>query len=123
MKGTTNPRRGLSLALSRSHLVLLALLLAISFSVSGCKKNLDLGGKDNSGSSSNSTSQSGNNDNSKDPADRQGQATQPDKGNFTVQYADVQNPKYAEINDSYRKQRLLESIADELNNTIAIPES
>ena len=125
MKGLTNPRRGLNLVQGRSHLILLALLLVAALLLIGCKKNLNLGRNDNASNSGDSTSQSGNenNDNNRAPADKQGQATQPDKGNFTVQYSDVKDPRFAEINENFRRQRLLENIADELNNTIAIPES
>ncbi|HKC62094.1 MAG TPA: DUF4344 domain-containing metallopeptidase, partial [Pyrinomonadaceae bacterium] len=56
-------------------------------------------------------------------ADKQGQATQPDKGNFTVQYSDVRNPKYVQMNESFKQQHLLENIADEINATIAVPEN
>jgi hypothetical protein len=56
-------------------------------------------------------------------ADQQGQATMPDRGNFSVQYSNVQNPRYVEINERYRRERVLEQIADQLNAAIAIPES
>jgi hypothetical protein len=56
-------------------------------------------------------------------ADNQGQATKPDKGNFSVQYSTVTNPRFAQINENFRRQRVLEGIADDLNATIAIPEN
>src|SRR5437763_9673477 len=128
MKGSNRPRRGMSLALSRNFFVMLALSLATTLLIIGCKKADFIVGNDNTNSSgdTNSTSQS---NNSNDPdvikgkADEQGQATRPDKGNFTVHYSDVQDPRFVEINERFRKQRLLESIADELNASIAIPEN
>jgi hypothetical protein len=82
----------------------------------------------NANSASNTNSQASNGDDSnreviKKKADEQGQATRPDKGNFTVQYSDVKNPQYAEINERFRQQHFLESVADELNASIAIPEN
>lgn len=130
MIGSNNPRHGASFLLRAKFLIALALLAATALLITGCKRN------DNTGSSiftsdagnTNSTSQS-NNSNAdsveviKGMADKQGQATQPDKGNFSVQYSDVQNPRYAQINEDFRRRRMLEGIADDLNASIAIPEN
>jgi hypothetical protein len=55
-------------------------------------------------------------------ANNQGAATAPDKGNFKVVYTPTENPKYAEANENLRQSGALETIADELNATLAIPE-
>jgi hypothetical protein len=59
----------------------------------------------------------------KSRADTQGLATSPDKGNFTVLYQEPQNQKYVEMNEHYKKERLLEGVADELNASVSIPEN
>lgn len=59
----------------------------------------------------------------KSRADTQGLATSPDKGNFTVLYQDPQNPKYVEMNEHYKREKLLEGVADDLNASVSIPES
>lgn len=55
-------------------------------------------------------------------ANSQGQATAPDKGNFKVVYTPTENPKYAEANENLRQSGALETVVDELNATLAIPE-
>jgi hypothetical protein len=128
MTRSKNPRGGVSYALRRRLVIALSLLICAALLVMGCKKN------DNSGSSSGTSVISSDNTNQaevdtsnaeiiKRMADVQGQATQPDKGNFRVEYSAVQNPKFAEINDQFRQQRVLEGIADDLNAAIAIPEN
>lgn len=117
----------MSRALRGKFPMALALLVALALFSAGCKKNSNANNTSNS-ATTNSTSQSNttSNDNTevlKGMADKQGQATKPDKGNFSVQYSPVQNPRYAQINESFRQQHLLENIADELNASIAIPEN
>jgi hypothetical protein len=128
MKGLSNPRQGLSLALSRKFFIRFALLLTATLFITGCQKGNFLGVNESANSSGNtgSTNQSNNNDNPeviKTKANDQGQATQPDKGNFTVYYSDVKDTRFAEMNEKFKQQKFLESIADELNATIAIPEN
>src|SRR5256885_2842798 len=109
MKGSNNPRRGLSLALSRNFFVVLALALTTTLLIIGCKKVDYIVSNDTANGSGNTNSSNNSNDPDviKGKADEQGQATKPDKGNFTVQYAEVRDPKFAEINEKFRKQRLL----------------
>jgi hypothetical protein len=82
-------------------------------------------GGDNSNNSNNANSESANTSGGdvKKQADTQGMATSPDKGNFTVLYQDPQSQKYVEMNENYKKQRLLEDTADELNASVSIPEN
>ena len=128
MTRSKNPHHRASHAARGKLLAALSVLICAALLIAGCKKN------DNSASSGNaspfdtSNTSQGNVDTSsaeviKGMANEQGQATQPDKGNFSVEYSAVQNPQYAEINESFRKQRVLESIADDLNAAIAIPEN
>lgn len=131
MTRSNKPRRGACPHLRVRFMIALALpVVAAALFISGCKRN------DNSASSSifgsntdASANQSTNNTNgdsaevTKGMADEQGQATKPDKGNFSVQYSTVQNPRYAQINENFRQRRMLESIADDLNASIAIPEN
>jgi hypothetical protein len=124
----TNPLRGVSYALRRRLLVTLALLVIGALLIAGCKKNANTGNTGSAnGGNTNGVSDAGNtNDNPeilKKQADEQGQATRPDRGNFTVQYSEVRDPQFAEINERFKQQHFLESIADELNATIAIPEN
>ncbi|HEX8709501.1 MAG TPA: DUF4344 domain-containing metallopeptidase, partial [Pyrinomonadaceae bacterium] len=67
--------------------------------------------------------QGNSNQSTKGQANEQGRATSPDRGNFTVEYAEVQNPQYAEINERFKRQRFIEGIADQLNASISIPEN
>ncbi len=130
MTRSKNPRCGASYALrgKRKLLIMIGVLICAALLVMGCKKN------DNSGSSGSTsginpdnTSQDNTDTSSaeiiKRMADAQGQATQPDKGNFSVEYSAVQNPQFAEVNEQFRRQRVLEGIADDLNAMIAIPEN
>jgi len=114
----------------RQHLmVVLALLIAGSILIAGCKKNTNTNGNSNANAgNTNGVGQIENPTNTnteilKKQADDQGKAERPDRGNFSVQYSTVQNPQYAAINERFRQQRFLEGIADELNATIAIPEN
>jgi len=116
MTRPNSPHDGMRSILRGKFLTALVLLAATALFVAGCKKSSNTGNTSNSGTA-NSTSQSNEtgNDNTavlKDMADKQGQATKPDKGNFSVQYSPVQNQRYAQLNESFRKQHLLENIAD-----------
>jgi Putative metallopeptidase len=122
-----NPRDGAGYALRAKLLTALTVLLCAALLVTGCKRSDNTG---NGNSTAFNTDNSGqvNVDTSsaeviKGMANEQGQATQPDKGNFTVEYSDVRNPEFAQINEQFRQQRMLESIADDLNASIAIPEN
>jgi hypothetical protein len=123
------PRRGARLSLRGKFPVALALLAMCALLIAGCKRNNNAGGgvfSNNENTNSTSQQTEANNNSAeviKGMADQQGQATKPDKGNFSVQYSAVQNPQYAQINENFRKKRLLEGIADDLNASIAIPEN
>jgi hypothetical protein len=128
MTGSNSPRRRVRSVLRGKFLLALALLAAAAVFSAGCKKNNNNTGNASNSGTTNGASQSNTpaNDNTeamKGMADQQGQATKPDKGNFSVQYSPVQNPRFAQINENFRKQHLLENIADELNASIAIPEN
>ena len=125
MTRSTSPRRSVNRLLRGNVVVMLALLAAFILIV-GCKKNAGdsvFTGSENTNNTSQTTTTANDNATTQERADRQGDATQPDKGNFSVQYSTVQNPTYAQINENFRKKRLLEGIADDLNATIAIPEN
>lgn len=127
MTRLNNPRSCVSYALGGKFLIAVALLAVSALLVASCKKS-DRADSIFGGENTNNTAQSNNtNNNNSSPhtgmADDQGQATKPDKGNFSVQYSDVRNPRYAEVNEKFRQQHLLEGIANELNETIAIPEN
>src|SRR5436309_3258625 len=94
MKGSNCPQHGWSLALRRNFFI--TLLVATTLLINGCKKADFI--VDNANSSGNqSQSNNGNDTDIKGQADRQGQATKPDNGNFTVKYSDVQDPRFAQI--------------------------
>jgi hypothetical protein len=127
MKRSTNPRRG-EVSIRRGKLMIaLVLLVSSALLLTGCKKNNNTGNTGSSGEHTGSTTQ-GNIDTTsaeviKGMANEQGQATKPDRGNFSVEYSAVQNPQFAQINEQFRQDRVLERIADDLNATIAIPEN
>jgi hypothetical protein len=106
----------------------LAVLVSITILLAGCKKSDNAGnitstGNTNSESQTNTGINTSTAETIKGMADQQGQATMPDRGNFSVQYSNVQNPRYVQINEEYRRKRVLEQIADQLNAAIAIPEN
>ena len=120
-----DPRRGAS-HLSNPVLAL-AVLLCVALVLAGCKKKDGNANAGNSNGTTETTSQTSENTNSaeviKGMANEQGQATMPDRGNFSVEYSAVSNPEFAQINERFRQQRFLEGIADQLNASIAIPEN
>ncbi|MDT5062912.1 MAG: hypothetical protein QOH63_3371 [Acidobacteriota bacterium] len=126
MTRSNGPRRGVSCALRVKFLMMLA-LLAAALLIAGCKKNAGdtvfTGNENTSNTNQSNTTVKDSAEVTRDKADRQGQATQPDKGNFSVQYSTVRNPKYVQINENFRQRKLLESIANDLNASIAIPEN
>lgn len=128
MTSLKNPRDGVKYVLRRKFaLALVILLCAAALLMSGCKRSENTGNGNSTGFTTDTPAQ-GNIDMSsaeviKGMANEQGQATQPDKGNFSVEYSDVKNPEFAQINEQFRQQRMLESIADDLNASIAIPEN
>lgn len=123
MTRPNNPRRGMDSVLRGKFLITLALLTATALFVAGCKKNGNAGNTSGNGNDTSQSSSADNTGDMKDMADKQGKATKPDKGNFTVQYSTVQDPRYAKVNDDFRQQRYLERVADELNASVAIPEN
>ena len=116
-------RRKASRAVSKPLALTLAILISASLLLAGCKKNENSGntGMTTTTNQTNTTIDNQTVETIKGMADQQGQATEPDRGNFSVQYSNVQNPRYAQINEEYRRKKVLEGIADQLNASIAIP--
>lgn len=44
-----------------------------------------------------------------------------DKGDFIVQYLDVETPRYIELDEEIKERKLLEKAADKLNRALALP--
>jgi hypothetical protein len=119
---------GVKCALRSKFSALLAVLVCAALLMIGCKGNNNAAGTGgtsgiNTDNSSQGTVDTSSADIIKSMANEQGQATRPDNGNFSVEYSAVQNPEFAKINEQFRQQRMLESIADDLNASIAIPEN
>jgi hypothetical protein len=127
MTSSKNPHRGVGYVLRGKLLIALAILVSTALLITGCKRSDNTGSTGFTGENAGNTTQANVDTSSaeviKGMANEQGQATKPDKGNFSVEYSDVQNPQYAQINEKFRQDRLLESIADDLNASIAIPEN
>jgi hypothetical protein len=125
MTRSKNPRGVAEWALSRKFPIALALLVCATLLMIGCNRNdnaAGTGGTSGVGTdSSGQTVDTSSADIIKGMANEQGQATRPDNGNFSVEYSAVQNPEFAKINEQFRQQHMLESIADDLNASIAIP--
>lgn len=49
------------------------------------------------------------------------QSENPDNGDFQALYSDIQNPKYVELNQRMKQQRVLEKIADTFNQELSLP--
>lgn len=127
MISSQNPHPGVSFAWRGKLWLALAALVCAALFVSGCKRSDNRAGNSTGFATETPTTQ-GNVDMTsaeviKGMANEQGQATKPDNGNFSVEYSAVQNPEFAQINEQFRQQRMLESIADDLNASIAIPEN
>jgi hypothetical protein len=45
----------------------------------------------------------------------------PDRGDFQPLYSEIQNPKYVELNERMKQQRVLEKIADTFNQELSLP--
>lgn len=118
-------------ALRVKLLVALVIISASTLLWAGCKKGDNTSNTGNTQTTNSTTTTQSNTATDttataeaiKGMADQQGQATMPDRGNFSVQYSNVQNPRYIQINEEYRRKQVLEQIADQLNAAIAIPES
>ena len=125
MTRSKSPHASAVYALRGKFLVALAVLICAALFVTGCKKNDNTGNTTvvDTGSPNQANVDTSSAEVIKGMANEQGQATQPDKGNFSVEYSDVRNPEFAQINEQFRQQRMLESIADDLNASIAIPEN
>ena len=125
MTRSKNPHRSLGYALRGKFLITLGVLLCSALLMAGCKKAGNSGITGDADANPGSTDEVAVDTSSaeviKSMANEQGKATAPDKGNFTVEYSAVRNPDYAQINEQFRQQRRLESIADDLNASIAIP--
>lgn len=126
MTSSNFPRLRVNLSSSGRFFAAVAILAAIALLVAGCKRSADKGNTlfADETNSSNQTKNGGESaEVIKGQADTQGQATKPDKGNFSVEYSKVNNPTFAQMNEDFRRQRTLEGIADDLNAAIAIPEN
>jgi Putative metallopeptidase len=126
MARANDPRRGAG----ARFLLALALLISAALFVAGCKKNNNATNAGNSTVTNTANkSQPNQSENTasaeviKGMANEQGKATEPDRGNFSVEYSTVSNPEFAAVNERFRQQRLLEQIADQLNASVAIPEN
>ena len=102
------------------------LLLAFSLLLAGCNRGGDTafgdGQKESGKSSARASVEKKSQAELKSMANSQGEATEPDRGNFKIIYTPTDNPKYAEANESLRRSGELEAIADELNAALSIPE-
>jgi hypothetical protein len=126
MARLNDPRGASRISRNLPQLALVA-LLSVALVAGGCKKRNGNANAGNMGSNTGTTSQADGNTNSaeviKGMANEQGQASKPDRGNFSVEYSTVQSPQFAQVNEQFRQQRFLEGIADQLNASIAIPEN
>ncbi|HEX8265357.1 MAG TPA: DUF4344 domain-containing metallopeptidase [Pyrinomonadaceae bacterium] len=48
-------------------------------------------------------------------------STEEDKGDFQVEYVDVENPAYERLNQEMRQEKILESASRDLNKALALP--
>lgn len=51
-----------------------------------------------------------------------GKSEAEDRGDFIAVYSDIQNENYVAFNEKMKQQKVLESIAEDLNNALALPE-
>lgn len=51
-----------------------------------------------------------------------GESENEDEGDFIAEYSDIENEAYVQFDGGMREQNVLEEIAEELNNTLAMPE-
>lgn len=49
------------------------------------------------------------------------QSDEPDKGDFQVEYADVNNPKYENLNQEMKREKIMEAASRDLNKALALP--
>ncbi|HUQ31741.1 MAG TPA: DUF4344 domain-containing metallopeptidase [Pyrinomonadaceae bacterium] len=128
MTRSKNPCGSVSYAWRGKLSFALAVLVCAAFLTTACKRS------DNAGNTGATIGVETNNSEQADVdtrsaeiikgmANEQGQATKPDRGNFSVEYSAVKSPEFARLNEQFRQQRMLESIADDLNASIAIPEN
>ena len=97
------------------------LLLALLF-VLACKCGNLGNNRNNSNNSNNSNNKNDNrNGNGNERNSRKGNATANDDGDFVVAYAPVQNPEYRALDESFRRQRVLDDAARRLNDALALP--
>ncbi|HEX8846131.1 MAG TPA: DUF4344 domain-containing metallopeptidase [Pyrinomonadaceae bacterium] len=127
MKKSSRSHLRLSDGRRRQLTIFTALVVAGALLIAGCAKNANTtntatGSTGNAGST-NSTGPK-NREEIKEMADKQGEATAPDKGNFVVLYTPVTsgNEKYLQMEQSIKQERVLEQIVEELNAAIAVPE-
>jgi hypothetical protein len=87
-------------------------------------KCTDLSNSSNDNNSNNTNENRNDNDNKSNANERnsdKGKATAPDDGDFVVAYAPVQNPAFAQLDKSFRQQRVLEDAARRLNKALTLP--
>lgn len=51
-----------------------------------------------------------------------GKSEADDKGDFIAAYSDIENQNYVDFNEKMKQQKVLESIAQDLNNALALPQ-
>lgn len=103
----------------------LALLLALALLIVSCSKNSNnTASTTSSGNTSTGSTGNSNKGELKGEANKQGEATEPDKGDFLVKYTPVTsgNQKYIQMNENLQREHALEQIADELNAALSMPE-
>ncbi len=78
----------------------------------------------NSNNSNNSNDNDNKNDNKNDNGrnSRKGNATIDDDGDFVVSYEPVKNPLFVKLDESFRRERVLEDAASRLNDALALPQ-
>jgi hypothetical protein len=128
MISSKNPRKSAPHVFRGHLLIALAGLICAALLSGGCKKNNNTGNTGGTTGANTDNSNPANVDTAsaeviKGMANEQGKATQPDRGNFSVEYSAVQNPQFAQINEQFRQNGFLESIANDLNASVAIPEN
>lgn len=94
--------------------------------------NCNLGDDDKKSATSNNNQKSGVESNAKRPSGirpsygddnktSHGTSEAEDKGDFLARYSDIGNPAYVDFDKKMRDQKVLEAIAQDLNNALALP--
>src|SRR5215213_6474706 len=107
MASLNDPRRGVWRAPRVNPLLALAVLVCVALALAGCKKNGRSGNANSANANTGGVTETGQGENTnsaeviKGMANEQGQATMPDRGNFSVEYSAVQNPEFAQVNERF----------------------